>query len=402
LVFAIVSNPNIVATIAWWVGFSFTIAAIFCIAWMYWMRNEAQMKKERVELIIGNWETMLFKSLENNQPKNLSFWKTSLKKKKNRNNFKPSEVCIDEHEIERHKYLIEEDLTQFLLLWNYVHESLRGKSKSKLNLLGKELNLAEKARNLSKKRNLKQKLLAIETLGNLQDSNSWTLLDALANDKNPIISLWTVTALFRINKEKALKQYFHLIAEREDWSPVFVAKLLKELTSDFISKPLTDLIGDSFYSQIPDRQLARLVSYLSLAHSYDYNPLINQILNESNQQEVLMACLRLVNSEEMIPRIRKLAKDDRWQIRMQVVLALSKFGSENDLDILITALNDIEWWVRYRAAYAISSMPTISEEYIIELSNTLPNEFSRDILKQVLAEIKFQCLTQPSYNTLSR
>ena len=100
------------------------------------MRNEAQTKKERVELIVGNWETMLFRSLESNQPENSRFWKTSLKKKKNRNNLKPSEVAIDENEIEKHKYLIEEDLTQFLLLWNYIHESLRGDSKPKLNQLG--------------------------------------------------------------------------------------------------------------------------------------------------------------------------------------------------------------------------------------------------------------------------
>ncbi|MCU0240506.1 MAG: HEAT repeat domain-containing protein [Pyrinomonadaceae bacterium] len=223
-----------------------------------------------------------------------------------------------------------------------------------------------------------------------------------ADDKNPIISLWTVKALFRIDKDLALQHYFSMIAKREDWSPVLVAKLLKELTSDFISKPLSDLVGDYYIKNLPDRQMARVISYLSLAHVSDYSNLIAQIMSESNQQEILIACLRLADSEQMLPRIRKLAKDDRWQVRMQVVLALGRLGEEEDVEILVKALNDIEWWVRYRAACALTSMPFMTEEYLIELSETLPNEFARDIVKQVLAEIDLQCQTQPSSITLSR
>jgi hypothetical protein len=402
LEFDTVSSQNYVANTAWWTGFLFACLAVACILWMLWKRSYTITKRLKTENLIGDWERILFKSLDDKKILTRNFHKVKFKKNKYKNNLKQNITKIKNDDFEKYIPLIEQDLPQFLYLWNYIHESLRGEAKTKLNKLGEDLKLAEKALKMLAKRNLKNKLIAIETLGNLNHKDSWQILTHYAENKNPVISLWAVIALFRINKETALKEYFHYIAKREDWSPVFVAKLLKELTADFISKHLSDLVGDCYLAKINDKQLARVISYLSLAHSCDYQPLINQILSESFQQEILISCLRLSNSVEMLPQIRKLAKDSRWQVRMQVVLALGRFGNEEDINFLIASLNDIEWWVRYRSAYALTSMPFITEKYLVELTETLPNEFARDILKQVLSEIRMQCLTQPSSMSLSR
>jgi glycosyltransferase involved in cell wall biosynthesis len=402
LEFAIASNTNFVAEIAWWVGFSFTSMAIFCIFGMVWMRIKTQKKKAHIDFFRDDLEKILYQSIGKKQETSQGFWKIKARRHKTKpwERFNPQQVENNKTQLD--KNLIDQGFSHFLFLWNYLHESLRGESKIKLNHLANDLDLTKNTQKLLQSRNLQDKIIGIETLGNLANKESWEILTKFADDKNPIISLWTVKALFRIDKDLALQHYFSMIAKREDWSPVLVAKLLKELTSDFISKPLSDLVGDYYIKNLPDRQMARVISYLSLAHVSDYSNLIAQIMSESNQQEILIACLRLADSEQMLPRIRKLAKDDRWQVRMQVVLALGRLGEEEDVEILVKALNDIEWWVRYRAACALTSMPFMTEEYLIELSETLPNEFARDIVKQVLAEIDLQCQTQPSSITLSR
>ncbi|HQU83466.1 MAG TPA: HEAT repeat domain-containing protein, partial [Pyrinomonadaceae bacterium] len=139
-----------------------------------------------------------------------------------------------------------------------------------------------------------------------------------------------------------------------------------------------------------------------VAHSMDYSLLINRILNESKQTEVIIACLRLVNSDYLLPHVRELMKSERWEIRMQVALTLGRLGHEEDVDLLIHALNDLDWWVRYRAACSLVTMPGMTEEKTAELAETLPNQFARDILQQVLSEIRLLCFIQPSSSYLSK
>ena len=77
-------------------------------------------------------------------------------------------------------------------------------------------------------------------------------------------------------------------------------------------------------------------------------------------------------------------------------------GHDEDLGLLIEALNDLDRWVRYRAASALMIMPSITEEKIADLAENLPNEFARDILRQVLAENRLLCFNRTSSSILSK
>lgn len=294
------------------------------------------------------------------------------------------------------------DLNHFLHLWNYVHETLRGPSKTYLNLLAENLNVTEKTYKLLKSPFPRNQLLAINTYGNLRDKSAYEKVEPFIFKRDPIISFWAWRALFRIDFEESLKKHLTMIATREDWSSVYIAKVLKEGEADSISLPLVKLVEKYYAGGINERQLSRLISYLSVAHSLDYSLLINRILNESKQTEVIIACLRLVNSDYLLPRVRELMKSERWEIRMQVALTLGRLGHEEDVDLLIHALNDLDWWVRYRAACSLVTMPGMTEEKTAELAETLPNQFARDILQQVLSEIRLLCFIQPSSSYLSK
>ena len=293
------------------------------------------------------------------------------------------------------------DLPHLLREWNYLHETLAGESKNGLNHLINRLGLYAPTLKMLKSPFLDTRLLAINTLGNLGEPNAYDEIEKIVANRDPVVSSWAWRALFRVDTPKTIEKHLPLIVLRNEWSPIFVARVLNEIDTDEISIPLCRLAEESYATGVPERQMSRLISYLILAHVSGYNALINRILIESDEMEVLIACLRLVNSDDDLTRIRQLVKDERWEVRLQAVLTLGRLGHKEDIRLLIDALNDTDWWVRYRTAATLYSMPGITEEKLEELTETLPNLFARDILRQVLNEKRLLCFT-PTSISLSR
>jgi HEAT repeats len=401
LLLAFVIASNIAITLAWWTGIVFTLMSIFCIGYMFCLRGWSDVVKKRREAVTVKWEETLYEvsvGQENKTPKKgQKPYKLTSKDKKN-----VLHTYIEKGRFDDIEPLPKQDLPDFLFLWNYLHESLRGESKEHLNLLAQNLKIDNSTYQMLKSRSLKKKILAINTFGNMREQKAYSEIEKLVHYRDPIISLWAWRALFRINFEETLANHFSIIGDRKDWSPIFVAKVLLELDKDLLSEPLVQLVEKSYEKQICERQMSRMVSYLTIIHISSFSPLINRILNESTQTEVLIACLRLVKSDESLERVRELLKSERWEIRLQVVQTLGRLGHAEDIELLILALNDLDWWVRYRAASALMIMPSMNEEKIADLAENLPNEFSRDILRQVLAESRLLCLNQTPSSILSK
>jgi HEAT repeat protein len=65
-------------------------------------------------------------------------------------------------------------------------------------------------------------------------------------------------------------------------------------------------------------------------------------------------------------------------------------GDPEDEARLIPLLSDKEWWVRYRAAQALSQLPSMREPRLRVIQAEQPDPFARDMLTQVMAEIQLQ------------
>ncbi len=401
--FAIASN--IVVNLAWWSGLSLTalsvIVIIFMIFWRYWV--ETSNKKNQILAI--ERQKILYNCILSDDEKNTQIWSLDNSKDiKSKLSFwkdKPVNLCYFSRPTLLKK-VHNHNPGDFLFLWNYLHESVRGNSKEKLNEIARSISLKESATKMLDNHFLKNRLLAIGTFGNLKDETASFELIKRAYHRDPIISFWATRALLRINFETNSKRFLPLIGKRMDWSPVLVAEMLKERGADEISTPLVTIVENAYAEKTGERQMARLISYLALAHPTDYTPIILKILAETSFKEVIIACLKLIISEDALPLVRGFFEDERWQVRMQVVLTLGRIGHSNDIKLLIKALNDLDWWVRYRAACALISMPGMTEKRLQKLSKSLPNQFSRDILKHVLAEIRLKCFLQPLSFTLSK
>lgn len=353
------------------------------IFFVIWFRTYVATVSRRQQIVDDKWEEALFSVVSSNDELT--------------NNLENliGQFHIDDNLFSR-SVISKEDTPHFLYTWNYLQESLRGDARKRLNDLANKLSVEEKAISLLRSPLVKNRILAINTLGNLKAKNAYKKVSKFAFKKDPIISVWAFRAMFRIKPQKTLNEFLYLIVEREDWSPAYVAKILKTQGGNLISKKLVELTEDYYEQKLKETQMARLVSYLKFAHINDYSPVISRLLSECDQMEVLIACMRLLKTEDSLPKVRKLLKDQRWQLRMFAVMTLARFGHNEDVRHFISMLNDLNWWVRYYSARALMSIPSLSRKNIRRLSNQLPNEFQRDILKQVLAEDEFQCLNRSS------
>ncbi|HYG13158.1 MAG TPA: hypothetical protein VD885_03330, partial [Methylophilaceae bacterium] len=65
---------------------------------------------------------------------------------------------------------------------------------------------------------------------------------------------------------------------------------------------------------------------------------------------------------------------------------LRRLGTREDLPSLLQLLCAPEWWVRYRAAQAITAAPYLGKDELGQLQATQADRYARDILQQVAAE----------------
>ena len=84
--------------------------------------------------------------------------------------------------------------------------------------------------------------------------------------------------------------------------------------------------------------------------------------------------------------VEGLAKHKVWFVRMQAANLLGRFGRREDYRILEPLLSDTEWWVRYRAAQAITKLQFLGPHALRNLRDRQQDPYARDILSQALAE----------------
>jgi HEAT repeat protein len=296
--------------------------------------------------------------------------------------------------------LARRDLPEFLLLWNHLQESLLDESKDHLNQIGKALSIQHAALRLLRRGNLRERLVAIVTLGQLRERAAWDQLLTIAEREGVLLSLVAARALVMIDPTKAVPELIPLLMTRADWPASRVANMLQIAGADLISDQIANAaLKAALEESEPDangnsktatRNSARLVGYLELAHNVAALPAARAIAELSHDPEVLAACLRLLNSAEDLPLIRECLSHEDSRVRVQAAVALGRLGEDDDEERLVPLLSDKDWWVRYRAAQALSRLPHMREPKLKTIQAAQSNPFARDILAQVMAEVQLQ------------
>ena len=277
------------------------------------------------------------------------------------------------------------DQPTFFSLWNYFHESLRGESKDRLNRLAASCGMDRLARTLLGRRNLRARLMAVTTLGNLRDRSVWEELKRLAADPHPLLSLSAARALLLIDASAALPTLIPLLAARAEWDAARVASMLSEAGADVVSAPLAAAAESASAGGLP-QQTARLLRYLAVLHSGEELPAVGRILDATTDDDLIAACIKCLNDPRDLPRLRNFVDHHAWFVRVQAARALGRIGTPADCARLVCLLGDPVWWVRYRAAQALTALPFIDLARLRQIHIGLSDRFAGDILAHAIAE----------------
>lgn len=273
------------------------------------------------------------------------------------------------------------DWFAFLALWSHFQESLRGAARHRLKAVALKLRMDLAARELLGRGNVKEQLLAVVTLGHLGDQESWPALERLARSRHALLSLAAARALLLTDPVRALKALLQEFTGRPDWPLGRLDAMLAEAGAANVSDSLVAAVDTA-----TPAQLSRLIALLDSAHGRAARPKIREVLNTSQDPEVLTACLKSrhlpVERALLLPYMRHAS----WQVRIQAARAMERAARPGDEKRLAEMLADPVWWVRYRAAQALAALPFLTRDDLWRLRFVVTDKFAQNMLDQVVAE----------------
>ena len=279
------------------------------------------------------------------------------------------------------------DHVLFLYLWNSLHESIKGDASGQLNDVARRTGMDTVAVRFLHTGRLRLQLLAVATLGHLKEVSVWEELVRLAHAHNAFLAIEAARAMVRIRPKAAIPLLIPLISTRRDWSPLKVMALLNEAGADLVAAALAQATVSA-----PPPIAARLIRLLAALRSHYSVPIIRQLMNEQELAEDVIAASLFFFGEcsdpRDLPMVRVYLTHPTWYIRVQAVTALGKIGLEEDEARLIGLLGDSYWWVRYRAAEALSNLPSMTEAKLAEVQATLSTIESQEVVTPFLAKFR--------------
>jgi len=265
--------------------------------------------------------------------------------------------------------------------WNRTRTTVAGSATENLVSLAQHLDFPALAGRMLQKRQIKSKLLAIQTLGHLRGEQSWSAIVEAVASPNSALSITAAVALVDIDAEKAIPELVPMISIRRDWPQTRVAMFLRMAGSDIISEPMCRALRDGD----PKSQI-QLMKFAPLMDAETADRVADELVRNSHDAGVLAAALKLLSGHGGLPRIDELAEHEAWFVRMRAAQILGRAGLAEHLPLLETMLQDPDWWVRYRTAQAIAALPFLGPNALHQMQQRQTDPFARDMLGQAIAE----------------
>jgi len=268
--------------------------------------------------------------------------------------------------------------------FDYVFGIIRGSEVDSLRKEFGKIIFPSPIKNYLKSFNVKKRLFALITLGHIRDEDSWDLIVELLVQTQPVLSLSAARSLVLINPERAMNEVIPAILQRNDIPWANIAHVLKLAGPKVVCRKLSGLIFDTL--EMRQASLLRLYDVIQCEAEFS---ITTRILSRTVEDKVKSVCLNISQDPGIVFQARQYAHHDRWHVRMNAAVALGRFGKEEDIPLLTGLLKDSQWWVRYRAAQALVSMPFVDHGKIQQIRADLKDRYADDILVQVLNEFKY-------------
>lgn len=281
---------------------------------------------------------------------------------------------------------------KLIKLWVRFQVALRGEPQDRLRALGQTLGCARLARQRLHSKHRSEQIFSLLTLGYMREASDLPRIQPLLTHPSNTVSAYAAWAFLQLSPEQAAPQVLTQLIQRPDIDVQRVASILKPF------RPVLQQEWQRHMAQVaaPGAQppapasLAWLFK-IGAAMGCTLAPaLLLPYLQAAQPMDILIGAIRLSRTEDDVQAIRALVAHPDWQVRTQVAVALGRLGDRSDTERLKPLLMDTQWWVRYRAAQALFSLPGLSRVQAAELIEGLPDKYAHDIGHQVLAELDRQ------------
>jgi HEAT repeat protein len=275
------------------------------------------------------------------------------------------------------------ELRDVLALWNQHAVAVKGPARERLAAWARGWRLEERAATLLERGSVRDRLLALATLGHLADRAYFILVLVHARLADPLVSLAAARALIAMDGAEAFVALRRELLEREDWP---VARLLAAFR-EHRSERLAGLFADAL-EQASGPRLTRMLQLAQAVPQERIAAQLRRVLESDAERETLVAALKLLADPRDAPLARRYAAHGEWVVRLAAVRALGRIATKPDLPVLCGALADPVWWVRQRAADAIVGLPYLTAPQLKLLQTIVADRFGADALARALAEKK--------------
>lgn len=225
-------------------------------------------------------------------------------------------------------------------------------------------------------------ILAAKTLADLRAAEALPALRELARAEDAVLSLSAAQAALRIDPEYA-PQFVALMIARRDWSPMRLQAAVEEART-VLAAPIVEAIPGA--GPVAARSL---VDYLPLFGPARALPVLRGILETATEAEFIARALAAVaivgQPEDAVYAVAFRGHEDA-RVRIQAANALARTGDSSHVPVLDIMLDDVNWWVRYRAAQAIARIEGGGTTALRSLLEQKQDRYARDMLVQIISE----------------
>ena len=295
-------------------------------------------------------------------------------------------IAIEENELPPVPRRSRRQLPFLLEEWNALHDAVKGVAAVRLNGMALDLGFDTAARRMIHSKQIGRRILAIRTLGHLQDPTSWKPLQEQLASANALVSFYAAAALVQIDAQRAMPGIMLQLAERESWPGEAMARLLVDAGADVARDPIRSLMLSLQPSKVPP-----LLPWLSHVDAVLGSEVAIELIHRyPDEAEIVAAALVVVVDPAVRPKLARFADSANAEVRRNLAIAYGHLGGLGEVDILVRLMCDPVWWVRYRAGQALIRLKGITPAGIDAVRARLTDNYALDMLDHVQAEAKIE------------
>lgn len=283
----------------------------------------------------------------------------------------------------------------FMLLWLHFQMSLKGPSRDALAHLGRSMGCSSMAMAKLGSRYAAERLMAILALGFLKDLQAQAALQVPLQQGSSQTAVYAARALLEMDAQAHADPVVENLLTRLDLDFSLASVLLKPFRQSLQQALMHRVQGlqpqatPSPAAEDAAEDTGLALQWLRLARALNLQipgVVLAPWLEASQDAEVLMAAIRLVQDDTGAAAVRVHAHHADWRVRAQVAQALGHMGAQADVAVLVRMATDAQWWVRYRATQALLKMPGIGPQQAQGLVEATGDRYAFNMLQAVLAE----------------